>query len=144
MTFVKHSASAPSATKQAAETIKTTIAAADLAIPCKVYQSAVDQKEVSARLRQLPAGVKFDDEVGEPMYFDAARKLLLYRGFMCQASYNFLHKLSLDPEYETAIDQLYMASSSALVDGGRRWRWLALPIITLSIIAAALALWLRH
>jgi hypothetical protein len=144
MTFVKHPANSASPSKQAAETIKANIGAADLAIPCKVFQNSVDQKEVCARLRQLPAGVKFDDQIGEPIYFDAARKMLLYRGFMCQASYNYLHKLSLDPEYEAAVDQIYMASSSALQEGGRKWRWLALPILLLGAIATALAFWLRH
>jgi hypothetical protein len=144
MTFVKQPANSASPSKQAADTIKANIGAADLAIPCKVFQNALDQKEVSARLRQLPAGVRFDDKIGEPIYFDAARKLLLYRGFMCQASYNYLHKLSLDPEYEAAVDQIYMASSSALQEGGRRWRWLVPPIVILGAIATALAFWLRH
>ncbi len=143
MTFVKHKGIPTSQAKQAADTIKSNMVEA-LALPCKTYQNAVDQKEASARLRQLPAGLVFGDEVGEPIYYDAARKVMLYRGFMCQASYNYLHKLSLDPEYEAAIDQLYMASSAALADGGRSWRWLALPILVLGLIATALAFWLRH
>lgn len=143
MTFVKHPANSTTPSKQAADTIKSNLGEA-LAIPCKVFQGAADQKEVSARLRQLPAGVAFDDQVGEPIYYDAARKVVLYRGFMCQASYNFLHKLSLDPEYEAAIDQIYMASSSALVEGGRNWRWLVLPVLALGAIATVLAFWLRH
>jgi hypothetical protein len=144
MTFVKQPANSTSPAKPSTETVKTILTDSHLAIPCKAWQNAADQKEVCARLRQLPSGVAFGDEVGEPIYFDAARKLLLYRGFMCQASYNYLHKLSLDPEYEAAVDQIYMASSTALMDGGRRWRWLVLPILALGAIATILAFWLRH
>jgi hypothetical protein len=140
MTFVKQ----PAQGKQAADTVKTSLGEAHLAIPSKAWQNAAGQKETAARLRRLPPGLTLGDEVGEPIYFDAARQLLHYRGFMCQASYNYLHKLALDPEYETAIDQLYMASSSALVDSGRSWRWLLLPILALGALATALAFWLRH
>jgi hypothetical protein len=144
MTFVKQPATPPNPNKSSADTVKTNLTDAHLAIPSKTWQNAADQKEVSAKLRRLPAGVTFGDEAGEPIYYDAARKLLLYRGFMCQASYNFLHKQSMDPEYEAAIDQIYMASSSALMDGGRSWRWLILPILALGAIATVVAFLLRH
>ena len=68
-----------------------------------------------------------------------ARALLRYRGFMCQASYNYLHKLSHDPEYETAIDQLYMGS--ALGDRRGSWRWAVLLAVALIVAAGIWVLW---
>ena len=144
MTFVKQPADAASSSKQAAETAKHHLGETHVAVPSKAWQNAAGQKEAAARLRRLPPGLSLGDEVGEPIYYDAAHQMLLYRGFMCQASYNFLHKLSLDPEFEAALDQVYMASSSVFTEGGRSWRWLLLPILALGAIATALAFWLRH
>jgi len=110
--------------------------------PSQAWQNAAGQHETAARLRQLPPGLAFGDNIGEPMYYDAARQLLLYRGFMCQASYNYLHRLSLDPDYETAIDQLYMGSASG---GSRRdWRWPTATALVLAAMALLLVFWLWH
>jgi len=108
--------------------------ATSAAVPSQAWQSAAGQKETAARLRRLPPGLKLGDELDEPIYFDAARQFLLYRGFMFHASYTFLHKLSGDPEYQTAIDQLFVGSAE---DPGRRSRRLWGAVASL---AAALAL----
>jgi len=130
MTFVKK----PNATA------KQSVNEAALTIPCQAWQNAAGQHETAARLRQLPPGLSFGDDVGEPMYYDAARQVLRYRGFMCQASYNYLHRLSLDPEYECAIDHLYMGSAQG--GTGRDWRWIVGTAIGLSAAALLLAFWL--
>jgi hypothetical protein len=113
--------------------------------PCKAWQEAAGKKETAARLRRLPPGVTFGDELDEPIFFDAAHQLLCYRGFMFHASYTYLHKLSPDPEYETAIDQLYMASAAANEGAGHGslLTVLAIAAVVLTTAAAAWLLWLR-
>src|SRR5215813_301361 len=95
----------------------------------KSWAEAVGLPETSARLSRLPPGLDFPDDFPEPIRFDAARKRLIYRGFMASASYRFLHALSADPGYVAALDQLYRDSSYALKprSGIRRaWLWLVL------------------
>ena len=121
------------------DSAKLTVSATDQATPSQAWQNAAGQKETTARLHHLPAGVSFDDAVGEPIYYDPGRYLLLYRGFMCQASYNYLHKLSLDPEYEAAIDQLYMASAAE--SDGRTLRGVVLSVVLLAVLAVVWAVW---
>jgi hypothetical protein len=128
--------------KQAQETLKQNLPDGALAIPCQAFQTAAGQKETAVPLRRLPPGVTFGDNVGEPIYYDSVRKMLIYRGFMCQASYNYLHRLAItDPEYETAIDQLYLGSA---VEGlGHSWRWLIGTVIAVAAAAGGIWLWMH-
>jgi hypothetical protein len=67
--------------------------------------------------------VEFPENFPEPICYEAARKLLRYRGMMFHGSYEFLHALSGDPAYLVAIDGLYVGSSQPV--GERHWlRWL--------------------
>jgi len=107
----------------------------------KTWAEAVGLPETSARLRRLPQGLNFPDDFPEPIHFDEVRKRLLYRGFMANASYRFLHALSGDSDYVAALDQLYQGSSYALNprSGIRRaWLWLALVAV---LLAAAALVW---
>jgi hypothetical protein len=122
--------------KKPAGTAKQGLSGAALVMPCKAWENAAGQKESTARLSHLPPGISFSDAVGEPIYYDTGRQLIHYRGFMCQASYNYLHKLSLDPEYETAIDQIYMASAQGEDRGIRRW-----GILTVGFLIGLAATW---
>src|SRR5215468_11783644 len=95
--------------------------------------------ETSARLSRLPPGLNFPDDFPEPIHFYAARKRLVYRGFMASASYRFLPALSPDLDYIAALDQLYRDSSHALKPrpGRRRgWSWLMLGAGLLAVAAA--------
>jgi hypothetical protein len=103
----------------------------------KTWVEAAAEKETTARLDGLPAGLAFPPDFPEPITYDAARKLLSYRGFMCHRTYQALHELSGDAAYLAALDQLYQGSSytTGAPSGGRRLgRWLAVAA------AAALAL----
>ncbi len=71
--------------------------------PNTAWQKAVGRKLTAARLEQLPAGLHCDDALDEPLWYDEARKLLCYRGFMCNASYVLLRRLSSHPEYIAAL-----------------------------------------
>src|SRR5687767_6224381 len=69
----------------------------------KTWGQAEGLKETAARLDRLPPGVGFAATFPEPIAYDEARKLLVYRGFMCQGSFNYLRQFSNDPDYLAAL-----------------------------------------
>jgi hypothetical protein len=93
----------------------------------KTWGEAAGLPETSARLARLPEGLNFPESFPEPMRYDEKRKRLVYRGFMASTSYRFLHGLSTDSDYVTALDELFESSAYTL-DGpgafGRAWKWL--------------------
>jgi hypothetical protein len=106
----------------------------------KTWGEASGLPETCARLDRLPEGLTFPDDFPEPIRFDPARKRLVYRGFMSSASYRFLHALSMQSTYVTALDELYLASAYVLARQKRRlrvWPWL-LGAISLATLAALL------
>src|SRR5690349_1073273 len=90
----------------------------------KTWAEAAGLPETAARLERLPAGVRLPDDFPEPIRFDPARKLLIYRGFMSSTSYRFLHGLSADLAFMDALDRLFMSSAYACAGGRRLWPWL--------------------
>jgi hypothetical protein len=80
--------------------------------PNSVWVKAAGKKETSVPLQRLPPGLDLSAGVDEPIHFDAARRLLLYRGFMCHGSYLYLRKLSSDLDYLTALDVLYVRTAN--------------------------------
>lgn len=80
----------------------------------KTWTEAAGLPETSARLESLPPDIEFPDDFPEPIRYDASRKRLVYRGFMTSVSYRFLHGLSPDSDYITALDYLFQASSYTL------------------------------
>jgi hypothetical protein len=104
----------------------------------KTWREAAGQPETAARLQQLPAGLTFPGDFPEPIAYDPSRQLLLYRGFMCHGSYQFLRQLSPDPAYLIALDRVYQASSSGLA---RRRRWPVRAACALVLLAVLAVLW---
>lgn len=106
--------------------------------PCRAWEAAVGKHETSAALERLPAGVNLS-AVDEPIRFDATRRQLVYRGFMCHGSYLYLRHLSDDLAYLAALDQLYVQSAQR--DSSRRGT--AVLTAALAVVAAGLtlALW---
>ncbi len=93
----------------------------------KTWAEAAGQPEITARLQSLPPEITFFDEFPEPIRFDPERQRLVYRGFMTSASYRFLHSLSHDSDYITALDYLFQASSYSLNRPrpvAKVWAWL--------------------
>jgi hypothetical protein len=110
--------------------------------PNTAWQQAPDRKLTAARLAQLPTGLAFD-HVDEPIWYDEARKLLCYRGFMCNASYVLLRRLSDHPAYIAALEQLYLGSAAEEGGSPMRWVWkLAAPLAVAGAVAGAW-LWLH-
>ena len=104
------------------------------------WREAEGKPETSARLDRLPPGLTFPTAFPEPISYDPARKLLVYRGFMSYASFEFLHQLSNDPAFGVALDQLYAQSAPAVPFRRRRLWWL---VATLLVIALAAWWWFR-
>src|SRR6185437_1701315 len=75
----------------------------------KTWEEAAGTPETFVALPRLPQGLTFTENFPEPIRHDAERKRLIYRGFMCSASYTFLHGLSTDPAYVAALDALFQA-----------------------------------
>jgi hypothetical protein len=77
----------------------------------KTWDEAAGLPETAVPLPHLPQGLSIPETLPEPIRYDAERKLLLYRGFMCSASFAFLHALSADTAFLAALDTLYQATS---------------------------------
>jgi hypothetical protein len=105
----------------------------------RTWDEATGLPEVSAPLERPPAGLDLAADFPEPLRYDPARRRLLYRGFMCRASYLFLRGLSADPAYLAALDVLFQSSADALPGGRPRrlWAWLAAALCLAGAAAAA-------
>jgi hypothetical protein len=101
----------------------------------KTWAEAAGLPETSARLERLPEGLTFPEGFPAPIRYDAARRLLVYRGFMTSTRYSSLHALSADPAYLAALDALYRDSAYTLADRpSRRWVWWLLGLACLGTV----------
>jgi hypothetical protein len=103
------------------------------------WAEAAGQIETAASLSQLPTGLTFTESFPEPIRYDVDRKLLIYRGFMDHASFEYLLQLSKDAAYGVALGHLYAQSASPPISA-RRWPWF-LAAAVLLLAAAAFAVW---
>ncbi|MGA2501717.1 MAG: hypothetical protein ABSH20_28590 [Tepidisphaeraceae bacterium] len=110
------------------------------------WAAAAGQPETSVELASLPEGVSFPADFPEPIFHDAGRRLLSYRGFMSASSYRFFKSLSSELSFTRAIDDLYVETTTA-TQPPSGWRsnpslWM---IVSVAVAAAltAWALWLR-
>src|SRR5690242_6979736 len=85
----------------------------------KTWAEAAGLPETGARLDRLPAGLQIPEDFPEPIRYDPARKLLVYRGFMSSTSYRFLHSLSADRAFIEALDGLFMGTAYTGTGGAR-------------------------
>jgi hypothetical protein len=110
----------------------------------KTWQEAAGQQETAVRLEQLPPGIDFPEGFPEPIAYDAARQLLIYRGLMTHDSYAYLRLLSADRAYLAAVDQLREATCRLYAQptqphfSRRWWLWLLLAVI---LVASLVAWW---
>ena len=110
----------------------------------KTWSEAAHLPETAAQLDQLPGGLEFRDEFPEPIRFDAAKRRLVYRGFMCSASYRYLQSLTKDGGYQGALEHLFQATADTLTRAKpkrrvRVWPWL---VGAASLIGTTVAAWL--
>jgi len=117
---------------------------ATVAEPTSAWQRALGNRETVTPLAELPAGLVFDEALDEPIWYDAVRKQLRYRGFMCNASYVQLRRLSDHPAYIAALEQLYLGSAEEPSGSlGRTLLKIGAPLTVLVAVAGALVFWLR-
>jgi hypothetical protein len=117
---------------------------ANVAEPTSAWQRALGTKETAAPLAGLPEGVVFAEALDEPIWYDATRKQLRYRGFMCNASYVQLRRLTDHPAYIAALEQLYLGSAEEESRPlGRLLLKIGAPLTALVAVAGALVFWLR-
>ena len=98
----------------------------------KTWREAEGQKETAVRLDYLPAPLAFPETFPEPISYDPARKLLKYRGLMFSGSYTYLRKLSTDPAYLAALDQLFIGTSCP-ASGAGRWLLVVAGVIVVAL-----------
>jgi hypothetical protein len=110
--------------------------------PNLAWDRANGKPEACARLSHLPDGVNLDVDIDEPIHYDAARKVLMYRGFMCHGSYTYLRTLSADLEYLSALDQLYVCTANR--GSQRRFAPLGLGLSLVALLGAGLVFFLRR
>jgi hypothetical protein len=111
----------------------------------KTFQEALGLREVAVPLVRLPDAVAFAADFPEPIAFDPDRRLLKYRGPMYHSSYVFLRAQSSDPEYDRALEQLFVATAAPDRPATSRWWIIAgsvAAIVGLAVLAV-LVLWLR-
>jgi hypothetical protein len=104
----------------------------------KTWLDAQGLPEVAAKLTALPNDLQFPDDFPEPICFDTARKLLLYRGFMSYSSYRCLRQLHADTEYTRALEELFIASSGVQQPASQGSGWWII-VLCLAVASAALA-----
>jgi hypothetical protein len=104
----------------------------------KTWDAAKGERETSARLDALPPELDFDDDFPEPIRYDAARGLLVYRGFMSYGSFRYLIQLHSDPGYARALDELFRCSGGAPTARHRVWWPFVLAVA--GVVLAALVL----
>jgi hypothetical protein len=107
--------------------------------PNLAWEKAIGKRETMAALDRLPPGLDLGAGVDEPIQYDAARRLLLYRGFMCHGSYVYLRLLSEDLAYLAALDELYVRSASR--ETSHRGVGLLVSSLGAAAAGAAVALW---
>jgi hypothetical protein len=113
--------------------------AVESATPNTAWHNAIGNQEIAVPLAALPQGVVLGESLDEPIWYDANRKLLCFRGFMCSASYTHLRRLSHDAAYLIALEKLYMGSSVEQTPRRRAVLWIA---IALTVAIAAYVVWM--
>jgi hypothetical protein len=98
------------------------------------------QRETAVTLDHLPPGLDFPADYPEPIRFDPDHHRLVYLGVMLNASYTHLRRLSHDPAYLAAVDDLYVLSALPVRSAGG-WGWWLLLALALAGVALAGALW---
>ncbi len=110
----------------------------------RTWSDAEGQRESAVPLEILPAGVCFAEDFPEPIRFDAARKQLLYRGFMSYSSFCYLQQLHSDASYAKALDRLFQASTRTPEERSLKrtsgWWLTVLAAAALGIVAIAVML----
>ncbi len=95
--------------------------------------------EYSVKLEKLSESVVFPDRLRQRVNHDASRGRLSYQGFMTKCAYDELAKLTEDPDYRRALEQLFVKTSAEVAPqsaAGGYAKVIALATAAVVLIAA--------
>jgi hypothetical protein len=98
-------------------------------------------RESEIPLSNLDASIQFDGDYCEPIRYDAARRVLRYRGTMSHASFVHLQALSRDRLYQRALEQLFVASAMPPEPSMQAGKWLAVGGLSTALVVGAAGAW---
>jgi hypothetical protein len=103
----------------------------------RTWDACAGLHEVQSPLTKLDSAVVFGDDYPEPIRYDAARKVLRYRGFMSHATYVKLAALSDDRAYQTALERLFVATSPTAEAPAWQMPWRSMAVAAAAAIVLA-------
>jgi hypothetical protein len=77
----------------------------------RTWEQCAGLRESQSPLAALDTSVRFGDDFPEPIRYDAARGVLLYRGPMSHASFCFLRGLCDERNYHLSLERLFVATA---------------------------------
>lgn len=84
-----------------------------------------------ASLEALPGECRFAEDLARRVWYEADERRLAFRGFMSKATFDRLERLSKDPAYQRALEELFRVSVfEPPPEPARRSRlaWIALAV----------------
>lgn len=96
--------------------------------------------EHTAKLNWLPPGVQFPPGLEGKIVFDAARRCLVWRGFMTEAELRQLLQLHADPYYQRAVASLFEACNRLDIPFTRRLNLVLVLLVAACVIFAVIVL----
>jgi hypothetical protein len=103
----------------------------------RTWDACAGLHEAEAPLAHLDGRVVFGDDYPEPIRYDAERKKLRYRGFMSHSSYVKLAALCDEREYQTALEQVFVATSPGAISPPWQvpWKGIAVAALAMAVLA---------
>lgn len=103
----------------------------------RTWDACAGLHEAEAPLAHLDGRVVFGDDYPEPIRYDADRRKLCYRGFMPHASYVKLAALCDEREYQTALEQVFVATSPTAISPQWQvpWKGIAVALTAIAVLA---------
>jgi hypothetical protein len=98
-------------------------------------------RESEIPLSNLDASIQFEGDYCEPIRYDAARRMLRYRGTMSHASFVHLQALSRDRLYQRALEQLFVASAMPPEPSMQAGKWLAIGGLSTAVVVGVAGAW---
>lgn len=103
----------------------------------RTWDSCAGLHEAETPLAQLDGRIAFGDDYPEPIRYDDRRRKLCYRGFMSHSSYVKLAALCDEREYQTALEQVFVATSPTAISPQWQvpWKGIAAAVTAMAVVA---------
>jgi len=103
----------------------------------RTWEQCAGLRESAVPLTGLDASLSLGDAFPEPIHYDAARGVLLYRGLMSHGSFRYLGGLSRDYRYQRALEQLFVATATPEAAGPSWTIWTGVAAAAIALLAVA-------